>query len=254
MTRGRGEETVHEPERRDCRDDQQTATEGVERLHRANLPRPVVYAGGGAGRVGETTLADVGWRQLFSRDRDGPWSEPRTRFGLDSGAWAAHVGGKDFPWREYRDRVDRVYRLGLTPDFLVMPDEVENWEETLNLADGFCGLVPDDWPLYLALQDGARPGHVVQFMARNRVDGLLLGGSSEFKDREAAAWRGFCREWGLRFHYARAGTPRKFEHACVLEADSLDSTRIVRSLRDFRACLSIWRGERHPRLFCERSA
>ncbi len=90
---------------------------------------------------------------------------------------------------------------------------------------------------------------VLAFAREHKIAGLFLGGTDAFKDREAAYWRGVAHAAGVRFHYARAGTPRKFQHAMLVRADSLDSSRLSRSWRDFRVCRQMWLRGCPPRLF-----
>lgn len=78
----------------------------------------------------------------------------------------------------------------------------------------------DDWPWYLAVQDGMTIHDVRPFASC--FSGIFLGGSDTFKTQ---AWRGrvFAKDNGLPFHYARAGTLPKLESALKMKADILDS-------------------------------
>jgi hypothetical protein len=52
--------------------------------------------------------------------------------------------------------------------------------------------------------------------------GIFLGGDNGFK-AQAKEWCDLAHANGLRFHYGRAGTLAKLEHAMEIGADSADS-------------------------------
>ena len=54
-------------------------------------------------------------------------------------------------------------------------------------------------------------------------DGLFLGGTDAFK-LTARDWCGLAHRNNKKFHYARAGTINKLQHAIRIGADSLDSS------------------------------
>lgn len=86
-------------------------------------------------------------------------------------------------------------------------------------------MVPEDarqLASYLAVQDGMKREHV-EGIIRAGWAGIFLGGTDKFKRETAFQWCEMAHEFGLKFHYARAGTLRKLEHAKLIKADSLDS-------------------------------
>lgn len=202
------------------------------------MQRIQVYAGGSSSHVVTARLRELGWGQVYS---EGPWRKIHTpQWVFDNGAWEAFVKGLPFPEAKFCRRVERCVSRGFTPDFIVLPDAVGDFWGTLALADGWAADLPAAWPKYLALQDGATSAAVADFLSRNDVTGLFLGGTDAFKNNTAASWVGFSKRHGLKFHYARAGTPRKFAHAMLLGSDSLDSSRLSRSQRDFDACKRLY--------------
>jgi len=54
-------------------------------------------------------------------------------------------------------------------------------------------------------------------------DGIFLGGTDKFK-LKAFSWKELAARNRLKFHYGRAGTRRKLQHAHEIQADSLDSS------------------------------
>jgi hypothetical protein len=209
----------------------------------------MIYAGGGCSKVGVVQLRELGWGQIQS---EGPWKKLDTpQWFFDNGAWEAFVQGKPFPEKTFLRRIDRCVLRGFVPDFIVLPDSVGDFPATLSLAAAFTDRVPVGWPRYLALQNGAIRTCVEKFMTAHRIHGLFLGGDDHFKNQTAAPWCDFAHDHGIKFHYARAGTPRKFAHAMTIGADSLDSSRLSRSWRDFHACKTMWLRGLQPRLIPE---
>ena len=216
--------------------------------------RPMVYAGEGCSKVGAHRLEELGWGQCCS---EGPWRTQKLPFFLDNGAFKAWTDGLPFPEVTFLRRVQRCYDRGFKPDFVVLPDVVADAQATFELSARWNAMLPEEWPKYLVLQDGMQAWQVGQFAGRYRVAGLFLGGTDWFKNNHAQRWCDFARTYGLKFHYARAGTPRKFEHAILVGADSLDSTRLTRSGKewsDFARCKRIWLQGGHPRLFKKEGA
>lgn len=212
--------------------------------------RPFPYAGGSCSAEGIARLRQLGWGQCWS---EGPYRKtPPLPWFMDNGAWEAFCKGEAFPEAAFLRRVERCYDRGFVPDFVVLPDVVGDFSATLDLSGRWTSRLPATWRLYLALQDGATAWRVADFVkGTKRVGGLFLGGTPWFKDEQAFTWAEFAHGHGLKFHYARAGTPRKFAHAMLVGADSLDSSRLSRSWRDFYACRKLWLDGPPPRLFAD---
>ena len=203
--------------------------------------------------VGETgsrkLLARIqahGWGRMWTTKRptlyDGePW-------GFDNGAWGAYCRGKRFPAEEFRRRVERARALP-APYLAVLPDMVARGLGSVKMSIRWLesGELPA-WPWYLAVQNGCCAQEVVAeltgdssalsaksfeaYRGRARVAGLFLGGTDAFK-ATALTWRIVATQLGIRFHYARAGTPRKIRYALASGADSFDSALPLRVMWRF---------------------
>lgn len=213
----------------------------------------MVYAGESCSKSGVARLSALGWGQCCS---EGPTERQQLPFFMDNGAWAAFVAGGNFDGARFLRRIEAAYDRGQRPDFVVVPDVVTNAKATFELSARWHPLIPSEWPKYLALQDGMEPWQVAQFMAGHPCQGVFIGGTAWFKNEKAAGWTRWAHDRGIRSHYARAGTERKFEHAMVIEADSLDSSRLSRDGRawsDFAKCRALWLKGPHMRLFSEKA-
>jgi hypothetical protein len=122
------------------------------------------------------------------------------------------------------------------PYLAVVPDVVAGGMESLEFSLRWMERLPK-WPWYLAVQDGMKPVDVARHL--NGFAGIFLGGTDAFKGT-APAWRGLATENGIRFHYGRAGTPAKIEHAKEVGADSLDSAFPLWEIARFNRAVQIW--------------
>lgn len=191
-----------------------------------------------------------GWGRMFVerplRPLEGePWA-------LDNGAFRAWNAGE--PYAPYYERfmaklehAAEIAAAGEPPLLVVAPDEpaagldslwvtlewLEAWEQERQAE-----LDPIGWhygtrhgllPVFVAVQDGMTPEDLEALDPETgrpwieRFAGVFLGGTNEWKARTAEAWAELARSYGLRFHYARAGTAAKIDHARDVGADSADS-------------------------------
>jgi len=145
------------------------------------------------------------------------------RWGFDNGAFKAFVDGE--PWSEsaYMKRLDAAHALG-TPLLAVCPDKVGAGAESLATSAEWMssGRLPDEWPWYLALQDGMTEDDVRPLLPM--FSGIFMGGTREFK-KEAPAWCRFAHLHRLPFHYGRASHVRRLEECESMGADTADSTQ-----------------------------
>lgn len=194
-------------------------------------------------------LQAMGWGRMMIERPFTPYAwEP---WALDNGAYRMFRAGAPYVWTKFDDQLARLDAELLSgrltpPMFAVLPDCVGDARASLRLTIEWLeraswtrpGLVgPPEWgaapfdrfwiPRAMAVQDGmttadleAKVGGVPLICY---FDWLFLGGSTEFKYRTAPEWRALLNHWGGRFHYGRAGTLRKLEHAYSVGADSCDS-------------------------------
>lgn len=97
--------------------------------------------------------------------------------------------------------------------------------------------LPRDFPWYLAVQDGMTTAQVSEVLPR--VGGLLLGGSTAFKET-AATWCELAHAHGKLFHFARISRMRWVRAAIDIGADSADSSQPLWSgdhWRRFEKCV-----------------
>jgi hypothetical protein len=180
------------------------------------------------------------------------WNKARKELGLTEAAFAAAGSPVEYDWRTFEKRLEEaalLARNGKAPMFVVAPDLVargassltHSLEWTLDFARN--RLEPEDerylagatkLPIYLPVQDGMTPERLEALLipgtedpVLDLFDGIFLGGTAEWKEATAFAWKALCDRWELALHYARAGTIRKLEHAAAAGADSIDSAAFL---------------------------
>jgi hypothetical protein len=180
-----------------------------------------ILLGHARGRNQIAELQARGWGRMMQDRYLVPWSgEP---WGFDNCAFLYWRRGVSFDEDAFRRRLSYAVTLG-RPFLGVTPDIVAGGVESPEFSwRWFSGReLPIEWPWYLAVQDGMTRRDV-EGVIRGGWAGLFLGGTSSFKQRTAWIWAELAHEYGFKFHYGRAGTLRKLEHAKLLGADSLDS-------------------------------
>lgn len=164
-------------------------------------------------------LKALGWGRMFAESHPTPWeNEP---WGFDNGAFAAWQRGQAFPEDRFLRRLDAAEGKALRPYLAVVPDKVAEGNWSLEFSLDWLPKLPSDWPWYLAVQDGMDPAEVERELGP--FAGIFLGGTTRFKST-AATWRQMAHRNHRMFHFARAGTPNRIQHAAIVGADSLDSS------------------------------
>jgi len=145
----------------------------------------------------------------------------RTPFFHDNGAFRDAAKGRPFDvGRWVRDMRWMLYR-GVTPDFVVVPDIVAGGAASLAFSAFWRDVVPDEFPAFLAVQDGMTVADVAPHLAAYR--GIFVGGTLDWKLATSATWIRVAHERGLRCHIGRVGTASRVRWARGLGADSIDS-------------------------------
>ena len=148
-----------------------------------------------------------------------PAPYPGEPWGFDNGAFRDWRNGREFDGDAYLRRLERAYAVG-RPYIAVVPDLVAGGLRSLEFSLRWLERLPADWPWYLAVQDGMKLADVEPVLGK--FAGIFLGGTDRFKGT-AYWWCQLAHKHGKLFHYARAGTPRKIQHAVEVGADSCDS-------------------------------
>ncbi len=145
----------------------------------------------------------------------------RSRFAHDPGAFRDWRAGRPFDVARWeRDMRWMSYR-GIVPDFVIVPDIVAGGLASLEWSGFWRDMVPDEFPAYLAVQDGMSAADVAPHLPR--YAGIFVGGSLPWKLATGAMWADVARRHDLRCHIGRVGTADRVRWARDIGATSIDS-------------------------------
>lgn len=141
---------------------------------------------------------------------------------FDNGAYYYWKQGRNFQKDDYLKRLEVAFNNG-EPDFAVIPDlptkGINSLEYSLKWLDS--GYLPKEFNWYLAVQDGMVLSDIEPII--HRFDGIFLGGDDQFK-YTGFYWCSLAHKNNKKFHFGRAGTPKKILYAREINSDSSDST------------------------------
>ncbi|ADI02582.1 hypothetical protein Slip_1827 [Syntrophothermus lipocalidus DSM 12680] len=190
-----------------------------------------------------TILRHYGWGRMVINKKIHPY--PGEPWGFDNGAFRDWRSGKPFDEVAFMHRLDMAYSIG-TPYMAVVPDIVAGGKRSLEFSLRWLERLPRQWPWYLAVQDGIQLQDVEEVLPL--FSGILLGGTDRFKTT-AWYWKQLAHKHRKKFHYARAGTPRKIELARQISADSVDSAFPLWSFHRFDSFIVAFHGSLELTLF-----
>jgi hypothetical protein len=113
------------------------------------------------------------------------------------------------------------------PLFAVVPDVPYDMDRSRVLSAKHLRTMRSivDWPLAIAVQDGATPDDL------DGYDAVFVGGSTDWKWQTCGMWCEEARARGMWSHIARVNTKRRIEQSQDAGADSVDGSGIFRGDR-----------------------
>lgn len=139
----------------------------------------------------------------FDNKAFSPWLVAGKPIGLSYDDWLILWDSDDFI-----ERLERAKLACCDPYIAVCPD-IPASRDSLEFSLFWRSQVPNDWPWYLAVQDGMLESEVIDCL--HLFTGIFLGGSDKFK-QTAQYWCQLAHSFGKKFHYGRAGTIAKLRH------------------------------------------
>ena len=154
---------------------------------------------------------------------------------LDNGAFTCWGKGYPFQSAVFLRTLERCYKLGVSLDWIVIPDIVAGGVRSLDFSVSW--VVPVAGPLHtaprlaLVVQDGMTVQHVRHcgLLTTRRVSCIFVGGTLEWKWATASEWVSFAHGEGMICHIGRCGTVDALERAEEAGADSVDSSSWARN-------------------------
>jgi hypothetical protein len=148
---------------------------------------------------------------------------PGEEWAFDNGAYKFWRQGIAFDEEIFLKRMAKARTMG-TPFMAIAPDIFQAGKASLEFTLAWLPRLPQDWPWYIAIQDGIEPEDVEPYL--HRFKGIFIGGSDKNHER-AKEWADLAHKHGLKCHYGRAGTPKKMRAAKEAGADSCDSAFLL---------------------------
>lgn len=178
----------------------------------------------------ETMRKNTGIGFMIVRGRLDGWLRRRTsglelRWAYDNGAWADHVAGIPFDETTWLADLERIVALPrrYQPDFSVLPDIVAGGLASLRLSLGWLNRLGECQNWYLPVQDGMSPADIPEHVT-DRLTGLFIGGSTDWKLTTMGTWRAFGSSRDLLTHVGRVGSKKRVVNAALCGVHSIDSS------------------------------
>lgn len=148
-----------------------------------------------------------------------------TPYILDNGAYRAFVRNEPWDVDRFVRRLREVEtRMPQSPEFVVLPDVVADADSTYERSKYWSYLI--DETKALACQDGMTPTKACNVALDIGCDWLFVGGTIEWKRRNAKELVETAHENGLKCHIARPG-PGNLAWLEEIDADSMDTSSIA---------------------------
>lgn len=147
---------------------------------------------------------------------------------MDNGAFTCFQKGYPFQSDLFRDNIKHCHKLGIPLDFITCPDIVCGGDRSLMYSvDWALGELITAPKLALVIQDGMTRKKVLPHIGR--FTHLFIGGSVDWKWKNAQEWVQFAHDNGLLCHIGQVGQLKYMLDAYEFGADSIDSTSMVRN-------------------------
>lgn len=175
------------------------------------------HAGGLVHMLAGAHPGRVGW--LIS---PGEFKEPRRwlPYALDNGKYTTWSNNEEWDEDKFFALLDRCKLSRFKPRWVLVPDEIGDWEKTLQLWRHYeTRLRQYKYPLAFAVQDGMTPTDIPK-----SADLIFIGGTTNWKWRNAAL---FAASFP-RVHIGRVNWIDKLEYCERLEVESVDGTGFFR--------------------------
>lgn len=148
---------------------------------------------------------------------------------LDNGAYSAFKRGLPFNKISFLRALDYLHDKGFSLDFIVIPDIVCGGFRSMRFSHAFqLEHFSGGGRLAFSIQDGMKFENVIAFGLEEYTH-LFIGGSVDWKWKNAEDWIKFGHDQGKKVHIGRCGQLKYLEAAERWGADSVDSSSFNRN-------------------------
>jgi hypothetical protein len=177
----------------------------------------IAYASRTGTRRNLAALRRANWRIMVSAK--GVVRTEGFRYALDNGAWTAFQHQLPFDTEAF---LEAYRKLGKGADFVVLPDIVAGGYRSLEFSMSWLPRL-GDCPNYLAVQDG-----MVDADLPSGIEGIFVGGTTEWKENTLPMWGSAARRQGIKLHVGRVNSARRIHLCEAVGADSFDGSSVSR--------------------------
>jgi hypothetical protein len=179
----------------------------------------IAYASRTGNRRNLAVLRRADWRIMVSpKDLHCPEG---FKYALDNGAWHAFQRQCSFDTTAF---LAAYRKLGKGSDFVVLPDIVAGGLGSLEYSLSWLPRL-GDCPNYLAVQDGMIEADIEPI---NGIDGIFIGGTTEWKEATMAIWGKVARQKRIVLHVGRVNSVRRIHMCEAAGVDSFDGSSVSR--------------------------
>ena len=150
-------------------------------------------------------------------------------FAIDNGCYSAYSRKEEWNASTFLNLLHKCKSEKKKPDFIVIPDMVAD-TSSLEFSMKWLPVLEtmySEFPRYLAVQDGMTPYSILNKMDVDKINGIFIGGTMEWKLEHIKEWVNFAHEQGLNCHVGRIGPIQRMLICEIAGADSIDSTTWV---------------------------
>lgn len=177
------------------------------------------------------------------------WRDPKewSYFAVDNGCYSAFSRKVEWNPTKFLNILYKCKALGLTPDFIVIPDIVGGGLDSLKKSETWGPFLEKEFgfPMYLAVQDGMKVEDVYNSSLLWIIHGIFIGGTMKWKIAHMKEWVDFAHDEKLKCHVGRIGTFSRMKMTKIVGADSIDSTSWVQNTGWMETRVARFRNQRH---------
>lgn len=173
-------------------------------------------------------LSPVSLPSIGKRNRFLLWEKG---YAIDNGVYSYWAKGKPFDDKAFFKLLDRYAQYA---DWIVIPDAVGDWEETLKM---FMIWTPKlriyNRPLMLVAQDGCQRQNFREIKSLLKRDwginlGIFVGGKDDFKLSQSSKIAQICKQYNALCHIGRVNSAKRTRMCWDWEATSFDGSLMSR--------------------------
>lgn len=217
-------------------------------------PRTKLYIGSPTGKKRDATYENK-WSTMETANmlRITQIEAQEYGFGFDNGIFAEFKKGRPFNETNFKNKLQKLEKKRMFPDFIVVPDIVGGGLESLAYSVNYLPKLDFcPFPKYLVVQDGMTIDDVEPYLCKYKnnegveFDGIFVGGKPNFngfgkpkakevewKIKTMESWTRLAHKYDKRCHIGRTSSIKRLKFAKSIGADSCDTSIVNFDPKEF---------------------